>query len=196
MVEELRKMLNQNKKYFYLVFSRTGTLFSKLINFGLSNKYAHVSISFDSHLDKMYSFGRLNPDNPFLAGLIEENIHDGIFKKFPYSECLVYKVSITPKQYDLLKNEVNTFWQEKEKYRYNFIGVFTAYWDMPLERTYHYFCSQFVSELLIKSQIYDSNKSTALISPTDLLEIENKKFIYEGLIKDYSEFLSTSLAYN
>ena len=188
-------MVKQNNKHFYLVFSRTGTLFSRLINFGLSHKYAHVSISFDSYLDKMYSFGRLNPDNPFLAGLIEENLHDGIFKKFPYSECLVYKISVTQEQYALLINEVNTFWQEKDKYRYNFIGVFTAYWDMPLERTYHYFCSQFVSELLIKSKIYSSEKPTALISPTDLLEIENKEFIYEGLIKDYAEFAVTSLAY-
>lgn len=189
-------MVYQNKQHFYLVFSRTGTLFSRLINWGLSHKYAHVSISFDPYLDKMYSFGRLNPDNPFLAGLIEENIHDGIFKKFPYSECLIYKVEVTLEQYFALRREIDVFWGEKDKYKYNFIGVFTAYWDMPLERTYHYFCSQFVSELLISSKIYNSNKSTALITPTDLLEIENKEFIYEGLAKDYAQFAITSLAYN
>ena len=118
-----------SKKYIYLVFSRTGTLFSRVINFGLSHKYAHVSLSFDSSLNVMYSFGRINPDNPFIAGLIKENINSGIFTKFPYSECMIYKVKVSETQLKTLKKELNIFMEEQKKYRYNFLGVFTAYWD-------------------------------------------------------------------
>ncbi len=182
-----------SKKYIYLVFSRTGTLFSRVINFGLSHKYAHVSLSFDSSLNVMYSFGRINPDNPFIAGLIKENINSGIFTKFPYSECMIYKVKVSETQLKTLKKELNIFMEEQKKYRYNFLGVFTAYWDKPREKDYYYFCSQFVSELLIKSSIYKNNKPPALISPKDLLDINNKEIIYEGLVCNYSKSISNAL---
>ena len=176
-----------SKKYIYLIFSRTGTIFSRVINFGLSHKYAHVSLSFDSSLNVMYSFGRINPDNPFIAGLITENIDGGIFTKFPYSECMIYKVTVTEDQLNTLKKELKIFMNEQKKYRYNFLGVFTAYWDKPREKDYYYFCSQFVSELLIKSSIYESTKPPALISPKDLLAIDNKEIIYEGFVCNYSK---------
>ena len=141
----------------------------------------------------MYSFGRINPDNPFVAGLIKEDINGGIFNKFPYSECMIYKVTVTEDQLKMLKKELNVFMAEQKKYKYNFLGVFTAYWDKPLERDYYYFCSQFVSELLIKSSIYESNKSPALISPKDLLDINNKTVVFEGLVCNYSKSLHGAL---
>lgn len=176
-----------SKKYIYLAFSKTGTLFSKVINWGLSHKYCHVSLSFDSSLKTMYSFGRINPDNPFIGGLVKENINEGIFSKFSYGECMIYKIKITDEQLKKLQKELAIFMSEQKKYRYNFLGVFTAYWSIPREKEYYYFCSQFVSELLIKSGIYKSNKPPTLISPKDLLSIDNKEIIYEGLICNYSE---------
>ena len=53
---------------------------------------------------------------------------------------------------------------------------------MPNNR---YFCSEFVSHLLIKSNIYNSEKTPSLIKPSDLLSINDKEFIYEGLTYNY-----------
>lgn len=62
----------------------------------------------------MYSFGRINPDNPFIAGLIKENINGGIFTKFPYSECMIYKVKVSETQLKTLKKELNIFMEEQK----------------------------------------------------------------------------------
>lgn len=180
-------------RYIYLVFTKTGTLFSKVINWGINHKYCHVSLSFDSSLRNMYSFGRINHNNPFIGGLVKEDIHGPFFSKFPYTECMVCKIKITETQFKKLQRELSIFMKEQKKYRYNFLGVFTAYWDIPREKDYYYFCSQFVSELLIKSSIYKSNKPPTLISPKDLLGINNKEIIYEGLLCNYSK-LTTNIA--
>ncbi|MEG2353781.1 MAG: hypothetical protein RSB70_03980 [Clostridium sp.] len=185
-------MALKSDKYIYLVFSKTGTLLSKAILNITKNYYSHVSLSLDSSLTEMYSFGRINPDNPLFGGLIRENIYNGVFKNFTNSECIVYKVKISNYQFYKLQKEINTFLSEQSKYKYNILGLVLLLMDKPLKRKYYYFCSQFVSELLIKSSIYKSDKPAELISPNDLmLSINNKEFIYEGLVHSY-ETLDTN----
>ena len=41
-----------------------------------------------------------------------------------------------------------------------------------------------MSELLINSGVYVTDKLPVVIKPMDLLEIENKIFVYEGLINE------------
>ena len=43
----------------YVMVSYTGTIPSKMIRRAIDEEYAHVSISLDSRLHHMYSFGRL-----------------------------------------------------------------------------------------------------------------------------------------
>lgn len=171
--------------YIYLIFSKTGTWLSKAINVFVETKYIHSSISFDNSFKAMYSFGRINPNNPFSGGLVEESIYEGVYRKFHRCECVIYKVKVTKEQLDTLRSELDSFLRDKDKYRYNFIGLFGVLINRPLRRKNHYFCSQFVSELLIKSSIFYSDKIPELIGPMDLLELENKEKIYEGLTKEY-----------
>jgi hypothetical protein len=173
---------NMDDKYVYVILSKTGTLLSKAIGALTEGKYTHASISFDESFNKLYSFGRTNPNNPFFAGFVEENLYDGVYKKFKSSICIIYKVKVTERQYEKLQNEIESFIYSKIHYRYNFIGLFGVLLNKPLKRENHYFCSQFVSEVLINSGIYSPNKIPELIKPIDLTSIENKELIYEGLI--------------
>jgi hypothetical protein len=175
-------------KYIYIVFSRTGTWLSRAIKVFSDSKYVHASLSFDLSFKAMYSFGRTNPDNPFSGGFVEENLFGGVYKKFSCSECLIYKVKVTEEQYKFLQKEIDGFLKEKQKYRYNFLGLFGVLLNKPVKREYHYFCSQFVSELLMKCNIYDSCKRPELIRPNELFSIRNKEIIYEGPINEYSIF--------
>ncbi|GAB6085765.1 hypothetical protein [Alkaliphilus crotonatoxidans] len=172
-------------QYIYLVFTKTGTWLSRLINLFSDTKYVHASISFDPTFREMYSFGRTNPNNPFSGGLVEENLHDGVYKKFSHSECLIYRVKVSGKQMTFLKKEIEIFLAQKEKYRYNFLGLFGVLLNKPLKRRHHYFCSQFVYEILIKSNIFKLNKAPELVKTTDLFLIENKELIYKGYIRQY-----------
>ena len=86
--------------------------------------------------------------------------------------------------YVLLKCKENGFFENKDDYKYSVLGTVTAYFNKPHKREYYYFCSQFVAELLINSGIYKTDKRPEVIKPMDLLEIENKTFVYEGLINE------------
>lgn len=102
-------------KDIYLVFSNTGTLLARCINFYTKDPYVHVSLSFDNSFKKMYSFGRVFPLIPFIGGLVEENLQDGVYKRFQNSRCVIYKISVDNNQYNLLKKELESFLKEQKK---------------------------------------------------------------------------------
>ena len=52
-------------KKIYIVLTHSGTALSKIIKGFTKDEFSHVSISLDKELNEMYSFGRLNPYNPF-----------------------------------------------------------------------------------------------------------------------------------
>lgn len=176
--------------YIYLVFSKTGTWLCRLINRITGIKYVHSSISFDETLAEMYSFGRTNPNNPFSGGLVKESLYEGVFKKFGDGECLVYRVKVTEEQFDSIQNEIERFFLEQSKYSYNLIGLVGVLINRPINRKYSYFCSQFVSEVLMKSNVYETDKVPALVKTTDLLSIGNKEQVYEGIINQYEKHSS------
>ncbi|MCR1951291.1 hypothetical protein NSA50_09540 [Clostridium sp. DSM 100503] len=173
-------------KEVYLIFSNTGTFLSRCIKFYSRDPYVHISLSFDDSFKKMYSFGRIFPNNPFIGGFVVENLYDGVYKKFRKSTCLIYKIYIDDTEFILLKREVEKFLKDQKKYRYNIIGLFGVVINRPMSLKNSYFCSEFISYLLIKSNIYKTDKKPGLIKPSDLLNIELKEFIYEGLACEYN----------
>lgn len=180
-----------NYIYIYLIFSKTGTWLSKGINIFSDAKYVHASISFDNNFTKMYSFGRKNPDNPFSGGFVKESLYSGVYKKNIESECVIYRLKVTEEQFSSLKDEINIFACDRHKYKYNFIGLFGVLINKPIKRKNSYFCTQFVSEVLIKSNIFDLNKSPELVRPEDLYSDGNLELVYEGLVNNYYNYQQT-----
>ena len=176
--------MSEEKLYIYLVFSKTYTWLSRALKYFEPAKYIHTSIGFDETFKEMYSFGRVNPNNPFSGGFVKENLHDGVYKKSKLSECQIFEVEVTRAQYDGLRKDIETFYNDRHRYRYNFLGLFGVLFNRPLNRKYHYFCTQFVYTLLKKHELLDLNKHPELVRPTDLIVLENKSLIYEGLILD------------
>lgn len=179
-----------NEKTIYIVFTKTGTWLARTLKYFSATKYVHTSISFDASFTSMYSFGRSNPNNPFSGGFVRENIYDGVFKKYHKSECLIFEVNVSEKQYQGLLKDVERFVTNKELYRYNFLGLFGILFNRPLDRNYHYFCSQFVYSMLKKHGIVKFDKVPGLVQTIDLFEIDNKSILYEGFINGLSEGLS------
>ncbi|WP_312651774.1 hypothetical protein [Proteiniclasticum sp.] len=184
------------ESYIYLVFTKTGTWLSRVIATFSDMKYVHASISFDDSFTKMYSFGRTNPDNPFSGGFVEEDLKGGVYQKYTEARCLIYKVKVTKLQYDSLKKELAKFQNEADKYHYNLIGLVGAKFGIPLKRKHHYFCSQFVSELLINCRIYDMDKEPEIISPSDLYSIDNLELLYEGYASMYAGEIDLEISEN
>lgn len=171
-------------EYIYLVFTRTGTLLSQLLSVFSETKYVHVSLSLDETFTKMYSFGRKDPYNPLSGGYVEENLYGGVYARFPKSECNIIKVKITKAQYHAIKKELELFSVDKEKYRYNFLGLFGILFNKPIKRNHHYFCTQFVSKILMQSGVYPNEKAPELMTTYDLLSINNQEPYYTGIISN------------
>lgn len=170
----------------YLVFSKTGTWLSTLLRSLLKEKYIHVSVAFNDKFDCMYSFGRVNPNNPFSGGFVTENFRTGVYKKFKKAECIIYKIQVTKEQYEQLFKELEKYQQRKEELKYNFLGLIVAFFHFRWVRQNHYFCSQFVSKLLIDTDIINTSKPPEFFRPKDiLLTLKEYEKIYEGYISDY-----------
>ena len=173
-------------KYIYLVFSYTGSNLSNVIRFATRDTYTHVSLSLDDTFKEMYSFGRKIPNNPFIAGLVKENLYDGTFKLFTKSKCLIYKIRITDNQFIGLKHDLESHFLNKDNYKYNFLGLFLVKLRFPYKRNNYYFCSQFVSELLMNNNIFYFNKKPEFIKPSDIQKINYDDILYEGLVTNFS----------
>ena len=95
------------------------------------------------------------------------------------------------KQYNNLVNEIRLFENNKDNLKYNILGTSLVYFNIPRKRENYYFCSEFVSEVLINSGIFNTDKKPEEILPLDLLAVENKTLIYEGYINKLNFAIET-----
>lgn len=174
-----------NEEYVYLVFAKTNTWLSRLIGLAINSKYTHVTLSLDNNFNKMYTFGRLNPNNPFSGGLTIEDLRFGVYKKSKSTYCSIYKVKITKEQLEEIKIQLSKYYDSTINYKYNFIGLFGVLLNKPIKRKRHMFCSQFVSYILINSNIHNFDKVPELIKPSDLLQLKSKQLLYDGPLYEY-----------
>lgn len=174
-------------KNIYIMLSYTGTAPSKIIKLFSKEKYSHVSIALDPELRELYSFARKKVNNPFIGGFIKEEIDNGIYKKFYNTKCYIYSIEVTEEQYEEVRNIINEFEIKKHNLHYNMIGLLGVVFNVPIERRNHYFCSQFVSEVLIRSGVFNFNVSPALVQPGHFYNMENKNVVYAGLLSEYKE---------
>ena len=105
-------MSNQNKQL-YIVISQTGTLLSRILKQITGAEYNHASISLSRDLERMYSFGRRNPYNPFWGGFVIESPRTGTFKRFSETKVLVLSVSVTEEQHAELKEMLDVMWKRR-----------------------------------------------------------------------------------
>ena len=104
-------------KQIYIILTHTGTTLSKIIKSFTKDEFSHVSISLDINLEKMYSFGRTNPYNPFWGGFVHESVNSGTFKRFKRTKALIYSLEVTDKQYEVIDRLINHMKSYKKIYR-------------------------------------------------------------------------------
>lgn len=173
-------------KKIYIVLSDTGSLFTRWIKLFTRKPYNHASIAFDPSLESLYSFGRKQPNNPFIAGFVEEKKDGGTFKKFHNTHCVVLSIEVEESSYEQLKLTVQEFKERKDDYQYNLIGLLGVLVNKPIPRKNKYFCSSFVAEVMEDSEIKILNESPYLTRPNHFMEIEDAVVEYEGLLREYT----------
>ena len=170
-------------KKIYFLLTDTGTFLTKSIKLYTKEPYNHVSISFDKELKELYSFGRVKYNNPFIGGFVKENIENPLFKK---AKAKVFSFDVSEVEYNNLLLNIESFKMNKEKYQYNLIGFLSFLLNKPIKRTDKYFCSQFVQEILTRSEIKLIDKDPSLTKPGDFAKIDETNEIFCGMLKDYN----------
>lgn len=171
-------------KKIYILLSRTGTVPSKVIHWFKGGEFTHTSISLEPRTDHFFSFARRKLNNTLIAGFIVEDIHKGVFARYPNCHCKLFELEISEDAYEKILDIIKHYMELYEKATYNFLGMFTAIFGISIKRNLKHTCSQFVATLLESSQAVELPKKSQSMLPNDFMKIPNIKLLYEGLLKN------------
>ena len=147
------------------------------------DEFSHVSIALDKELNRMYSFGRLNPYNAFYGGFVHEYINEGTFKRFYKTRAKIYSLEISDEQYEEISKNIIKFEQSKDKYKFNTVGLFAVGIHKRIQKENRFYCAEFVKYILEKSGI--KTKLPEIIKPEDFKKLDGLKEVYGGLLRQY-----------
>ena len=169
-------------KKIYIILTYTGTILSKIVKIYTKKEYSHVSISLDEELTQMYSFGRLNPYNPFSGGFVKEGIDVGTFKRFKKTKTKIYSLEISEEKYEQLESIIENMKKEKKLYKFNIIGLLGVALNVKIKREKYFYCAEFVKYVLEESNVI---KLPELVKPEDFEKLDNIDEIYKGVLREY-----------
>lgn len=169
-------------KKIYIILTYTGTILSKIVKIYTRREYSHVSISLNEDLTKMYSFGRLNPYNPFSGGFVHEEIDKGTFKRFKKTKTKIYSLEISEEQYEKLESIIEQMQAKKNLYKFNVIGLLGIMLNVKIKREKYFYCAEFVKYVLEQSQVLELPE---LVKPEDFENVPGISEIYRGVLREY-----------
>lgn len=178
-------------KKIYIILTYTGTFLSRIIKYYTGDEFSHVSIAIDRELKQMYSFGRLNPYNPFCGGFVHEGINVGTFKRFRKTRAKVYSLEISDEQYEKLRYAILYIKKLRNYYKFNILGLFAVGFKIKIKSNKSFYCAEFVKYVLDEAKIQTNLPD--LVKPEDFKLIKNLKIEYDGYLKMYDTFLINKL---
>lgn len=168
----------------YIVLTYTGTALSKIIKIYTKDEFSHVSIALDKELNKMYSFGRLNPYNPFYGGFVHEYINSGTFNRFKKTKTAIYSLEVNDEEYEKIQEVIKKIQEDKKPYKFNILGLFAVALKLKIRKKHAFYCAEFVKYSLDESGI-ETNLPT-IIRPDDFKNIDNLNLEYKGILRKYT----------
>ena len=171
-------------KTLYIFLTRSGTLLSNLVYSLTGAQYTHISLAFDEDLSTLYSSTRKNGYTMFPAGPSREYLNRGVFLMRENIPCALYELEVTDEAYIRAKRRTQHMMHHGELYRFNSLGLLLCWMHIRWQRRRHYFCSQFVSEVLEKSDAMELPKDSTLMHPNDYAQLPQLKCLYEGCLAD------------
>ena len=171
-------------KTLYIFLTRSGTLLSKLVYHITGAQYTHVSLAFDPDLTTLYSSTRKNGYTMFPAGPSKEYLNRGVFRLREDIPCALYALDVTEEAYLRARRRADHMMAHGELYRFNSLGLLLCALHIRWKRRRHYFCSQFVSEVLQKSGSLDLPKHSTLMHPNDYTSLPQLRCLYQGRLGD------------
>lgn len=171
-------------KTLYIFLTRSGTLLSNLVYHVTGAQYTHISLAFDEDLSTLYSSTRKNGYTMFPAGPSKEYLNRGVFRLRENIPCALYALEVSDEAYLRARRRAEHMMSHGDLYRFNSLGLLLCALHIRWKRRRHYFCSQFVSEVLQKSGSLDLPKHSTLMHPNDYASLPELRCIYQGQLSD------------
>ena len=174
-------------KKIFIILTHTGTALSTIIKCYTKDEFSHVSIALDDELKEMYSFGRLNPYNPFWGSFVHEAIDKGTFKRFKNTTTEIYSLVVTDEQFEKSQKIIRYFEKHKEKYKFNIIVLAGVSIHKKIGGKNTFYCAEFVKHILKSSGINQAFELPEIIKPQDFKSMQGLKLEYRGLLRKYKK---------
>ena len=94
-------------------------------------------------------------------------------------------MEIDNNKYEDISNEINAFKNNKEKYKFNIIGLFAVSINKKIHYKDTFYCAEFVKYLFEKAKI--ENNLPDIIKPQDFKKLKNINLVYKGKLKNYNK---------
>lgn len=145
---------------------------SKAIHLITNFQYTHASIGLDEDMNTFYSF--------VTKGFIVEKITRYIRPDWEALPCLLYELDVEEEVYQDIKERLNRFLENKKAMHYTRMGLLLCLLHIPCRIKNHYFCSQFVAEILHESKAVFLRKNSSLYLPKDFGRLQGVKVRFQG----------------
>ncbi len=161
----------ENKYTLSVLFVNYEDFWSKVVYYILGRGYGHASIGVDENEEIYYSFN--------FKGFRRERPrkHEDIVSK---SVC--YKLSVSKEEYDKVVEMIEEFQSRRFEWKYNLMGLLLSRINIKRKKKDHYFCSEFVAEMLQRANVAEFSKSTAHYLPNRLEQEVQKLHNLEQII--------------
>lgn len=158
-----------------VLLTRYNDRMSQFVYWISGRNYTHSSIALEDDPDNFYSFNYRG----FTMETVEKHRRRGV----KYSCC--YQLQVPDEVYEYIRQRIDLFQNHREEYQYNRIGVFLCIIRMPLlKREKHYFCSEFVAELLEESGAVTLKKKPSLYFPNHFVSLLEKHPRCVGVVQN------------
>ena len=117
------------------------------------------------------------------AGPSREYLNRGVFLMRENIPCALYALEVTDEAYIRAKRRTQHMMHHGELYRFNSLGLLLCWMHIRWQRRRHYFCSQFVSEVLQKSGALDLPKPSTLMHPSDYADLPQRQSMEMGEVE-------------
>lgn len=166
----------------FILLTKGNRLISKAIQKATKSTFSHTSISFNSKLTPLYSFGSNDPDHPRspkYTGFIKTDPHSDLwFPKIGETPYSLYVTFVTKNELENMKKRLNYFIENADKMKYSFGGLVRIFFHLKSPKKYRWFCSMFVSEILNAGEKLD--KDVSLYKPVSLAQLGDIQFLANG----------------
>lgn len=165
-----------NKYPVFIALMHTGTSMSRTIRTVTHDEFTHATISFNSKLNPLYSFGTKNyPGNDH--GFVQQEPTSDFYRHYKASYS-VYVMYVSKNQRDKMLQRLQQFIDNADSFKFDIPALVACALKIPTEFRKKFFCSRFCMEII--GQGIDLEKVPSLWSPQQMSELNNISLVNKG----------------